>query len=99
MKKEILTHKDAFKAFLAPGKYEVDLGESCVFCQLKRTKGGARADSCIPYCSVHKACSSISYDGDQKKLVRYILRYCKNWRIENIQRLLIKKMKAMGYAV
>ena len=94
--KKIRTQKDAFKAFLAPEKYEINENEACVFCQLKHARGISCCESCTPYCSVDPACSVIEFR-DEEKLVRYVLRYCKDWRLKNIQRLVIKKVKAMGY--
>ena len=97
MKKKIRTHKDAFQAYLAPGKYGIDPEESCVFCQLKNNRYGTGLSTCSKYCSVQPACIVVDDGAEQKKLIRYVLRYCKEWRVKNIRRLVIKKMEAMGY--
>ena len=94
--KKIRTHKDAFQAFLAPAQYEIDDEEECVFCQLDTVRHPGELCSCEKYCSVWPACDKPNYQ-DKFKLVRYVLRYCKDWRIGNIRRLINKKLKAMGY--
>jgi len=97
MKKKIRTHKDAFRAYLTPEKYEIDPEESCVFCQLKNNNYNRGFIACEKYCSVASACIVVDDGAEQKKLIRYVLRYCKEWRVKNIRRLVIKKMEAMGY--
>ena len=91
------THEDAFKAYLAPEKYEVDDDEICVFCQLKHSKGLVGTDTCATDCAVDPACGAGMDTDDDYELVRYVLRYCKDWRVKNIQGLVRKKVKAMGY--
>ena len=95
MKLKIRTHKDAFKAWLAPDKYEIDYKEDCVFCQLKHRKQNA---TCFTNCSVHLAClyrDELSTT-EKKDIAQYVLRHCKNWRVENIRSIIKERMKVMG---
>lgn len=93
---KIRTHKDAFKAFLAPEKY--DAAGDCVFCI-------AANDDCAK-CTIGFICGH-QWDfpfiwpailiPDKSTIARYILRTCKDWGRKNIERVARKKAIALGY--
>ncbi len=96
---KIKTHKDAFKAFLAPEKYGLDKW-TCAFCEAPKHNCGK--------CVVEFYCDDGNEPDfpfvwphierpDRIKISRFVLRNCKTWRRENIERVARKKATALGY--
>ena len=93
---KIRTHKDAFKAYLAPEKYDHD---GCVFCY----HTDYSCDKCVVefYCYWKSEIGPYEWpdipDEDRAKIIRYLLRTCKKWGRSEIERLARKKAIALAY--
>lgn len=91
---KIRTHKDAFKAYLAPEKYEQET--SCSFCD---HVGSKSCSTCVVefYCCSDATGWPLLSDDDERKVIRYLLRNLKKWGRREIERLARKKAIALGY--
>lgn len=98
---KIKTHRDTFEAFLAPDKYEY---RHCPFCEFMTDTNDGDCNKCPVefYCddsgvAVFPFVWDYIEPGDKVKIIRYVLRNCKNWRRENIERVARKKAIDLGY--
>jgi len=93
------THKDAFKAFLAPEKYEES---SCGFCD----EVWGNCDDCAIQFYCERGYSdingvrwpTISFKR-KREIIRYVLRYCRKWDQASIERVARKKAIALGVKI